>query len=157
MLGLPLSKSYSNFLFKIKIVTAYDVMKEWREANEITAHQFYELINDFQRKYLEIENYEEKLLQHRNTAQVKNGMLQKLYDGHRDLSNRPEMRDINTKEKIIGYVPSVVQEIWNADKRVKSLYNAIKLYCELRNKDFNTIAVHIAEYRAINKLISRIR
>ena len=67
------------------------------------------------------------------------------------------MREIDPVKNSMGYVPTKVIEIWRANKNLKSLYDAIREYCNLRSKDFNMIAVHIAEYRAMNKLIGKIR
>lgn len=138
-------------------MTAYDLQKEWTGGDQIDETSFNQLIQDFQRKHLEKEGYAKKIQQHRNPTEVKNGLLQKLYKYDLEIQNRPEMRDHETIKGTSGYVPSYVKGVWMADKSLKSLYNAVKHYCEMSSKDFNTIAIHIAEYRAINKLCAKIR
>lgn len=138
-------------------MTAYDLQKEWTGGDQLDETSFNLLIQDFQRKLLEKEGYAKKIQQHRNPIEVKNGLLQKLYKYDLEIQNRPEMRDHETIEGTSGYVPSYIKEVWMADKSLKSLYNAVKHYCEMSSKDFNNIAIHIAEYRAINKLCAKIR
>lgn len=138
-------------------MTAYDIHKEWIGKNNIDERRFNQLIKNFQHQYLEDEGYSEKILQHRNPIEIKMALLQKLYKYDLEIQNREEMRDINTETRTSGYVPSIVKELWMSDKRLRSLYNSVKKYCEIRNKDFNTIAIHISEYRAINKLNATIR
>jgi hypothetical protein len=134
-------------------LTAYDILKERKMSNPITWEEFYGLIAEFRNRMLEEENYLENLELYREPREVKIAMLQKLRDAHRDLQQRPEMRDNDEKTRTQGYVPSVIREIWKSDKRIKSLYRAIEKYTTLRQKDFSLIAIHIAEYRAINKLL----
>jgi hypothetical protein len=118
---------------------------------------FYHLIRKFQLEILERENYLEKIRHHRNPAEPKNELLNKLYKYNLEIQNRQEMRDYDPETNSLGYAPSIIKDIWMADKRIKTLYLSVKKYCELRNKNFETIAIHIAEFRAVNKLISKMR
>jgi len=138
-------------------VTAYDILGDWKTEEHISEHQFNTLIKDFQQKILDSYHYDERIGLHRNPIELRSEILQKLYEDHQKLQHRPEMHDDDKENKTFSYVPSAIQELWRRDKRLKSLYNVIHKYSATRNKDFNTIAIHIAEFRAINKLISRIR
>ena len=139
------------------ILTAYDRLKEWKGQDDIDEKRFNQLIKSFQQQYLKDEGYTEKVLQHRNPIDVKDGLLQKLNKYYLEIQNREEMRDHGTVKGTSGYVPSHINELWMAEKKLKSLYSAVKKYCAISKKDFNTIAIHIAEYRAINKLSAKIR
>lgn len=67
------------------------------------------------------------------------------------------MRDDDEANKTFSFVPSVIKEMWKSDKHLKTLYRTVQAHCQLRNKDFNTIAVHIAEFRAMIRLEARAR
>jgi len=103
------------------------------------------------------ENLYERIGKHRYPDHVKNEVLDDLYKYLQAIQYRPEMQDIDEIKRIGGYVPTKINEIWRSDKTLKSLYNAVKVYVEQRQKDFNTIAIHVAEYRAMNKLIPIIK
>jgi hypothetical protein len=66
------------------------------------------------------------------------------------------MRDFDSKTQNTGYVSTVVADIWKSDKRLKTLFSAIEVYCQLRVKDITIITIHIAEYRALSKLANRL-
>ena len=138
-------------------MTAYDKLKNINTLNAISENNFYQLIKDFQATYLEEQHYEERLQLHRNPIEVKNEILNELYSYLLQIQYREEMRDIDLDKKSVGYVPTKIIDIWKADKRLKSLFRSVKRYCELKSKDFNVIALHIAEYRAMNKMVSKIR
>jgi len=53
-------------------------------------------------------------------------------------------------------VTTKIKDIWKADKRLRTLHSAVKQYCALQSKDFNQIAILIAEYRAMINLFKRI-
>ncbi len=138
-------------------MTAEEIIEQLKSTGELSFDKFYELINDFQLQFLRQENYEERKGLHRNPIEVKSEILRKLGDLDLAIQNREWMRDNNVEKREVNYVPFLVKETWRSDKRLKSLYSAVKRYCEVRKKDFITIAVHMAEYRAVNRLILRIR
>lgn len=134
---------------------AYEILEKVAISEPIDEDRFYGLIRGFRLSYLGSQNYEERLSLHRHPNQFKNEILYDLNDRIQKLHWRKEMRDFYNNTA--GYVPTAINEIWKADKRLKSLFNATKQYCEIRNKDFNVIAVHVAEYRAVSKLFFRIQ
>ncbi len=135
---------------------AYEVLKNRDSSKPIDAVYFYKLISKFQEQYLLKRNYSERLSLHRNPIEVKNDLLEELYPYLQKIQNRDEMRYIDAEKRSSGYVPTRVMDIWRSDKRLKSCYDAIKVYCKLTLADFNLIAIHIAEYRAMSKLASKI-
>jgi hypothetical protein len=136
-------------------VNAYDVLTKIGESGPIEERTFYRLIADFRRDFLQRENYSELVAVHRNPTAFKNELLRKLYDECQSIQNRKELKCSTLDTNGITCVPSVIKEMRERDKRIKSLFDLVKAYCILRKADFNHIAVHIAEYRAVNNLIRR--
>lgn len=134
---------------------AYEVLGKAVIPEPVDERRFDELIRDFRRSYLDSQNYEEKLLLHRYPSEVKGDVLHDLDQYLRKMHQRDEMRDYHGNTA--RYVSTAINEIWKSDKKLKSLFNAIKKYCEIRNKDFDVIAVHVAEYRALDKLFFNIQ
>jgi 5-methylcytosine-specific restriction endonuclease McrA len=139
------------------IMTAYDKLKSSDTLDAISGDYFYQLIKEFQTVYLEDRQYEESLQLHRNPIELKNEMFRELCTYYTQIQGREEMKDFDREKNALGYVPTRVIEIWKSDNRLRSLYNATKKYCELTAKNFTIISVHIAECRAINKLISKVQ
>ncbi len=136
---------------------AYGILEITDRSRPICEDRFNQLIREFERDYLVCKNYHERLAVHRRPAELKNELLRELNDDIQRLHRREEIIDIDVKKKAQGHATSKINQIWTEDKRLKTLYNAIKRYCDLRDKDFNVIAVHIAEYRALNKLFFKIQ
>lgn len=134
---------------------ACDVLAKIGDGPRIDEGAFYRLIADFRRDFLERENYWERLELHRNPIAFKNQLLRKLYDQCLSIQNREELRCLDLDSQGITCVPSVIKEMRERDKRIRSLFDLVSAYCGLRQADFNLIAVHIAEYRAVNNLIGR--
>lgn len=131
---------------------AYAILQNIDACETISEDFFNRLQIQIRNNYLEAKDYHNRLEIHRHPIELKNEILNDLRTYFQEIQNRADMRDINEERKISGYVPTKVGDIWRADKRLRSLYNAVKAYCELRSKDFNTIAVHIAEYRSLTKM-----
>jgi len=138
-------------------MNAYDILKTKEGSQPIDERCFNQLKKDFERDYLAGKNYEERIALHRNPAALKNQILRELNDYLQQFHQRKEMRDIDLEKNAQGYVTTKIGEIWTEDKRLKTLYNAIKKYCDLKSTDFNVIAIHIAEYRALHKLFFNIQ
>lgn len=137
-------------------INAYTMPLEIEPSEQISEGYFSNLIRVFKQNYLIEKDYYERIRLHRRPSEFKNEVLRELYNYLLHMQNRPEMRDIDYEKNASGYVPTVVMDIWRTDKRIKSLYNAVSRYCQKRNKEFNTIAIHIAEYRALNRLAAMI-
>ncbi len=100
-------------------------------------------------------DFKNRLEKHRKLIEFLNQVLHDLYDTIRAIQSQPEM--IDTDGSRYGYVTTSINILWEEDKSLRSLYATIQEYSQIGNKDFNTIAIHIAEYRAVNKLASRIK
>jgi len=116
---------------------------------------FYNLIGEFRNEFLSQEKYSERIALHRRPIHLKNEILRKLYDYNQVMQNRPEMRCMDLDDRGLTHVPTVIIELRNRDKRLRSLFDAVKAYCSWSGSNLLTIAVHIAEYRAIYRLINR--
>jgi hypothetical protein len=134
---------------------AYEILNKTIEPQLVNESYFNQLIGDFKRSYLDSQNYEERLSVHRYPNELKDEILHDLNDRIQKMHQRDEMKD--NYGNTAGYVSSTINNIWKSDKRLKSLFNATKKYCEIRSRDFNVIAVHVAEYRALNKLFFNIQ
>lgn len=136
---------------------AFMILKSAKYDTEISVDHFNQLIRDFEVQYLQDRDYHHRLEVHRRPVVVMNETLNELNSYLQEIQGREELRDDDRERKVYGYVTTLINDIWTADKRVRTLYNAVKQYCLLRSKDFNVIAVHVAEYRAMNKLYRKIR
>jgi len=136
---------------------AYQKLQTLDSSRKIGEDLFNELKAAFAESYLLDKNYAERLELHRNPHEVKNELLTDLNTYLQKLQQREEMRDIDLEKNSSGYVPTKVAEIWRADKRLDSDYEAIERYCKLRSRDFNTTAVHMAEYKALSGLFTKVQ
>jgi hypothetical protein len=134
-----------------------EVLEKTGTDNMIQTNFFYQLIKEFRISYLISKSYYERLELHRNPIEVKNEVLQELYSYLLQIQGREEMRHFDIEKKSSSYVPTIIIDIWRSDKRIRSLYAATRKYCESTGKNFNIIAAHIAEYRAMNKVVGLIR
>jgi hypothetical protein len=150
------SYSGGNVLIHIKwlSVNAYEVLATSSKDGQLNDQTFSDLVHDFRNGWLSKENYAERLELHRQPLVLKNEILRKLYDYFQDIQRRPEMRCPDLDGKGGSYVPTVVTEILNRDKRIESTFNAIVVYCQWSKSDLLTIAVHMAEFKAVEELIA---
>lgn len=140
-------------------IDAYEALTKYASHGLISEENFYRLIGEFFHGFLETKKYQERIIKHWVPMEVRNEVLQESYDYIRRIDQRPEMQDIETKNGITihGYVPTRVVDVWKGDKEIKSLYGSIRVYCDITGKDFNTIAIHMAERRALEKIGAKIR
>lgn len=138
-------------------MTAYDILQDLTGAPPIDEVTFHKLVDDFVKNYLACKSYEERLQKHRNPLEVQQEIYQDLCSKIHQIQNRPEMRDFDPDKNSLGYVPVKIRDIWDADKEIKRLYKAVQVFCETRNQEFNPIAVHIAECRALFILEKKFR
>ncbi len=139
------------------MLTAYNVLKMVTAETNFTATDYDQLVNDFQASFWKSRNFHEALSLHRKPQEYKQEVLQDLYDLTTRIQQRPELRDFDPVKKSQGYSHVRIQEIWGQDKRLRSIFNASRKYCEFSGKDFNTTLIHVAEYRALNLLIKKLR
>jgi hypothetical protein len=135
--------------------TAYTELEKMAAPTVITEKLFCELIIYFRVSLLDEIDFTNRLQKHRKPVEYLYQVLGALHDSIRVIQLRPEMADINGNCHC--YVTTSINILWEEDKTLRSLFAAVQEYCKLRNKDFNTIAVHIAEYRAVNKLARSIQ
>ena len=142
-------------------MTAYDVLYRNNIPSLIDERSFYKLIKEFQESYFQEIQYREKLSKHRRPVTFLNELLQGkngkdgVYNYLLKIQGREEMRDVD--DNCSGYVNSKIEELWHEDKNLRTLYAATVAYSKLRSKDVTKIAVHVAEYRAINKVAKKIQ
>jgi HJR/Mrr/RecB family endonuclease len=134
-------------------MNAYDKLREIGSKPELNEQGFTKLIIEFKNSFLAKRNFKENLAIHRKPSEYLEESLQQSYHDLQIIGQREEMKDIETKNGSTshGYVYSKIRLIWEVDKRL-NLYRAIKAYCQQTGKDFNTIAVHMAEYRGLEKV-----
>ncbi|OKS86126.1 hypothetical protein [Mucilaginibacter polytrichastri] len=138
-------------------MSAYDVLSKLDLSSQIDEICFNQLKQNFQLNYLQSKNYDEKILHHRDSVYFKNQILRDLNDYLQQIQRRAEMQDFDPEQNAAGHVTTKIGEIWTEENRLKTLYNAIKSYCDLKALNFNVIAVHIAKYRALHKLFFKIQ
>ena len=144
-------------------MNAYDVLKRKNIPKPIDEKYFNQIIIEFRKSYFKEHNYFKRLSKHRKPLELINGLLNGEYnDGLSKLlliiQNRNELK--HTETNISTYVPNKLRDIWTSDSTLKTCYNAIKEYCKFWSKDFNVIAIHIAEYKAmlqVFKILERAR
>jgi hypothetical protein len=135
-------------------VNAYEVLATSSKDGQMNDQVFSDLVHDFRNGWLSKENHAERLELHRQPLVLKNEILRKLYDYFQDIQRRPEMRCPDLEGKGSSYVPTVVTEIINRDKRIQSTFDAIVVYCQWSKSDLLTMAVHMAECKAVEELIA---
>ena len=145
-------------------MNAYDVLKRDHIPKQIDEKYFNQLIKEFKESYFKEHNYFERLSNHRKPLELINELLNGVHSNDglnillQKIQNRSELTHIETN--ISTYVPHKLRDIWMNDRGLKTCYSAIKEYCKFWSKDFNTIAIHIAEYKAmlqVFKILERAR
>lgn len=135
---------------------AYDQLNALTLGSELSINDFDKLQKKFAAAYLEKAQYFQRLSIHRKPSELKHEMMLALNQLLISMQQRPEMRDFDAVRNAGGYVPSVVKEIWNADKRLRTCYDAILQYCSLRKADVLKTLVHMAEYKAMYTIYRKI-
>lgn len=136
---------------------AYKVLEQYVLKTPISELTFMELQTDFRKDYLTSKQFGQLMITNRSPNSVRKEFLRELNDYLIAIQNRSEMRDSDSDTKVSGYVPTTIGEIWHSNKSLRSLYKSVQSYCMFRQKNFTTIAIHIAEYRSLYKLYQRIR
>lgn len=123
----------------------------------ISERSFQELQTAFRNDYLASNRYYESITTHRNPNEVKNKLLRELNDYLIAIQNRIEMRDSIPESNASGFVSTTLTEMWLKDRSYRSLYKTIQGFCLIRDKNFTTIAIHLAEFRGLYVLYNKIR
>lgn len=133
------------------------VLERYILSTPISEQTFKKLQTDFCKDYLGSRRYHETITSHRNPNSVKNEILRELNDDLIAIQNRSEMRDSVPETNASAPVTTTLTEMWRKDKSYRSLYRTIQAFCILRQRNFTTVAIHIAEYRGLYQLYNRIR
>jgi hypothetical protein len=136
---------------------AYNELEKYVLATPISEQTFIELQAKFREDYLASKQFRELMKTHRNPSAVRNELLREINDYLIAIQNRKEMRDIDPDTHTFGYAPTKIGEMWHSNKSLRSLYKSVQVYCEIRQNNFTTVAIHIAEYRALYRLYNRVR
>ena len=134
----------------------------------LNATWFNQLIRHYQSSWLEARDYDQRLTLHRSPTEFKKQILGELNDYLRQIRARPELsrlpRVLSKTERLdpafdslSGTVPDQIARAWKADRRLRSLFNAMQAYCALPgSKKISIILPHIAEYRAMINLAKQL-
>ncbi len=131
---------------------AYDATGKLDPDKIITEKEFNLLQVAFAKDYIASIHYQERLQLHRNPQSVMQETLNEIYRYLQEIQRRKETVDSDVEKNVTGNIVSKVGWIWQENKTLRSLYNAILAYCKLRDKDPNLIATHIAEYKSLSRL-----
>ncbi|HVX00132.1 MAG TPA: caspase family protein [Candidatus Babeliaceae bacterium] len=134
---------------------AYTYLADLLPATSIDMYRFNNIVAQFRDGYLAEKQYRERIAKHRRPNDLRQEFVFQLDKELREICLRPEMR-IETN-RCAGYVPVKIKELWTEDKALRSCYQAIAVFCESNNLEFNVIAVHMAEYKALSRLFRNIQ
>ncbi len=138
-------------------MTAYNIIEKSDPDTHLGEKEFYDLIKDFQREFFLEIDFKERLSYTREPIAYINGVIREVQERDLKIQYRPEMKHHDTAKNYVGFVNSEITQAWRDDKRLKSLYNSTTRYCFLNKKDFFSIAVHVAEFRAMTKLSRKLK
>lgn len=136
-------------------MTAYDFLQQYDNEQKISAQEFADLITTYKDKYLSENDYYNRLANHRKPAEVVYDIIKLLERDMCLLQGRPEMQ--HSEHLTHTCVPSKINELWKSNRHLKSLYRTIEEFVRLYERDFNMIAAHIAEYRAMILLYRKMK
>ncbi len=145
-----------NDLEGLRFWNAYDVLKVLK-ISPLPASYFSQLLVEFRNSYLDSKNYSYRRSKHRNPVEVDQEILSELLTNLQHIQNRPSLLAIDEIKKAGIRLPAAIIETWQSDKNIRSLYDAVLKYNNNRFKEFNSLAVHIAEYRSLDKLATILR
>ncbi|SDW45651.1 hypothetical protein SAMN05444410_1032 [Hydrobacter penzbergensis] len=131
---------------------AYQIFSGFVPGAIIDEHEFNKLQTQFKADFLLSKKFFDRVDKHCHSDSLWGDLMKELSDYLLAIQRREEMIDIDSVAKVVGNVPSKVEEIWLSDKSLKTPYNAIESYCELRKKNFTLIAIHVAEFRSLSEL-----
>jgi hypothetical protein len=106
------------------------------------------------------EQYVEEINYHYNLSvagfpiDVMKKTQQDLHRRMRYIEEREALRD--SYQKVHGYATTVINDLFQKEKLVRSLFQAIEIYCLIRGKNIQQISPLIARYRAYYRLQKKI-
>jgi hypothetical protein len=131
---------------------AYQVLNEPGQPMPMTQTSFDALVLRFRKQFLAATNYSASLAAHRRPAEYREEQRREVADYLQVIQRRPEMQDIDVAKKSSGHVPTAVKTIWIANKELRSCFAALEIYCTQRDVPVHRIGVHLAEYKAYDRL-----
>jgi len=130
---------------------AYQLTNE--NPNErLTQKRFDALIVDFRKAYLERTNYAERLRIHRRPDELREELRREIANQLQAIQQRLEMRHFDHKKNATGYVPTEVKAVWISNKKLRTCFAALEVYCKEWKVDLNSTGIHLAEYKAMDRL-----
>jgi hypothetical protein len=130
------------------ILAGADGQPEW------TGSFFGELVGELEGKYLQEINYRQKLTEAAFPIDVMNAARQDLGRRMRGIEEKKALRD--AYHKVHSYGTTVINDLLRKEKRIRTLFQAVEIYCLIRGRDIHQIAPLIAEYRAYYRLQKKI-
>ena len=136
-------------------MNAYNVLKR-KLPKQIDECFFNTLIKEFRESYFKENKYYERIANDWIPTDFIDELLNGefgtgLYTDLHKIQYRDEMRDVHAN--VSSFVHHTVYKIWRKNKNLRTRYNAIKEFCKVRKRDFNTTAIHIAEYKAMEQVL----
>jgi hypothetical protein len=130
------------------ILAGADGQPEW------TGSFFGELVGELEGKYLQEINYRQKLTEAAFPIDVMNAARQDLGRRMRGIEEKKALRD--AYHKVHSYGTTVINDLLRKEKRIRTLFQAVEIYCLIRGRDIHQIAPLIAQYRAYYRLQKKI-
>jgi hypothetical protein len=134
-------------------LTAIEIISSLTQP--VTEKQFVQLIRDFASHDLKQSDFFARLNRHRNPLVLLNEKLRELFEKDLKIQSRMELQDVDPINNSIGFATSVISHLHEANKNLTT-YGAVCHYCQFREKDLTTIAVHVAEYCSVRILEKRV-
>ncbi len=106
----------------------------------------------FRKAFLEKAAYVGRLRVHRKPAEFREELRHEVASNMQAILQRPEMRHVDREKNSSGYVPVAVKAVWVQDKNLRTCFAALKVYCKVHNADIEVIGIHLAEYKAMDRL-----
>lgn len=123
------------------------------------------LIKGFEVSWLESKEYYQRLSYHRDPPAFIREIIAEIETYIQSMELRPELlirnNSMSMRPGIAGFIPHEVGKVWQADRRLRSLYQATRRFVDTQAKlsimPFRAIAPHVAEYRAMINLVKHLR
>lgn len=135
-------------------MNAYDYLKKQPKTESLDRNGFLDLIRLFRHEYLQSKDYKNCIANHRKPDTVDAGIKTELNTYLQQIQSREEFRHI--EKNTCGHIQTKIEDIWDENKQFRSLFEALKLFCEKYDADITIIGAHLAEYCAMYIVYRRI-
>jgi len=130
---------------------AYQLIRQ-TPKEPLTQAGFDALTVHFRKTFLEEKNYAERLRMHRRPDEFLEEVRREVAEILQAIQRRPEMRHMDQEKNAASFLPTQVKTIWLEDHRLRSCFAALEVYCTRHHTDVNLIGIHLAEYKAFDRL-----